>query len=509
MNFISTRGGEKVTGARAIVQGLSKNGGLFVPETFPKVSEEEFEKMLSMNYPERAAFVLHKYLDEYDYDGLLEAAKAAYAKFDGDDPAPLVRIDEGKYILELFHGPTCAFKDMALTLLPYLLRKGCDLCGIQEEILILVATSGDTGKAALEGFKDAEGVKIMVFYPDEGVSKMQKLQMCTQEGDNVNVLAVSGNFDDCQSAVKKIFASEEDNALLKEKNVMLSSANSINFGRLAPQIVYYFSAYLDLVSSEQISFGDEVDFCVPTGNFGDILAAYYAKQMGLPVGKLLCASNKNKILTDFFATGVYDVKRNFYKTMSPSMDILISSNLERLLFEICGRNSSLIAERMNSLQKTKRYEISKEELKELQKEFYAGFTSEDETVECIYEFFEEYGYPMDTHTGVAMNVAEKYLDEKTVKDSVPMVVVSTASPYKFPQDVLYAVTGNDVKDSFKGIKRLHAATAMEIPKSLLSLRYKEVRFKNVAKSDKLFPEVVKFVEGGTKAFLREKKEKQV
>ena len=248
MNFVSTRGGEKVTGARAIVKGLSENGGLYVPEKFPEVSVEELESMLSMSYPERAAEILFKYLDDYDKEELLSACEKAYAKFEGGDAAPLVRIDDGVYILELWHGPTCAFKDMALTLLPYLLRKGCDICGIKEKVLILVATSGDTGKAALEGFKDAEGVDIMVFYPNDGVSKMQKLQMCTQEGSNVNVVAVKGNFDDCQTAVKEIFSGEEYNRVLKEKGVVLSSANSINFGRLAPQIAYYFSAYLDLVS---------------------------------------------------------------------------------------------------------------------------------------------------------------------------------------------------------------------------------------------------------------------
>ena len=331
MKFISTRGGECVTGAQAIAQGIAKDGGLFVPETFPSVSEKEMEEMLAMNYAERAACVLHKFLDDYDFDGLKAACEKAYSKFDEGDAAPLVKIDDSLYMLELFHGPTCAFKDLALTLLPYLLREGCNLCGIKEQVLILVATSGDTGKAALEGFKDAEGVKIMVFYPSDGVSKMQKLQMATQEGKNVNVLAVRGNFDECQSAVKKIFTSEECKEELKGKGVVLSSANSINFGRLAPQIAYYFSAYLDLVSSEQIKMGDPVDFAVPTGNFGNILAAYYAKRMGLPVGKLICASNKNNVLTDFIRTGKYDKRREFFKTMSPSMDILISSNLERLL----------------------------------------------------------------------------------------------------------------------------------------------------------------------------------
>lgn len=496
MKFVSTRGTETVSGARAIVQGLAGDGGLFVPESFPNITEAELEEMLGMDYPERASFVLHKYLDEYDAEELTEALRKAYGQFEGGDAAPLVRVENGMYVLELFHGPTCAFKDMALTVLPYLLRKGCDLCGIKEEILILVATSGDTGKAALEGFKAAPGIKIMVFYPDEGVSKMQKLQMCTQEGENVNVVAVKGNFDDCQTAVKRIFHSEEYAAELKSKNVLLSSANSINFGRLAPQIAYYFSAYLDLVSSDQIRMGERVNFAVPTGNFGNILAAYYAKQMGLPVGTLVCASNKNNVLTDFFEKGVYDSKRPFYKTMSPSMDILVSSNLERLIFEISGRNAQLTAERMKALSEKGRYEMKPEEMKLLRETFYAGCTGEDDTVECMYEFFTEYGYPMDTHTGVAMNVAqkfEKYKQDENIEDNVPMVVVSTASPYKFPQDVLYALTGNDVKDSFKGIKRINLLTAMKVPESLKALRYKPIRFKQVSSPDKLYGEVLKFI----------------
>ncbi len=497
MLFVSTRGGEKVTGAEAIVKGIAKDGGLFVPETFPAVSAAEMEEMLSFDYPERAALILKKYLEEYDFEELKEALKKAYAQFEGDDPAPLVRMDNGMYLLELFHGPTCAFKDMALTVLPYLLRKGADMLGIKEKILILVATSGDTGKAALEGFCDAEGIKVSVFYPEDGVSKMQKLQMCTQDGDNVDVVAVRGNFDDCQSAVKKIFASEKCVSALKEKGYLLSSANSINFGRLAPQICYYFSAYLDLVSSEQIKMGDRVNFAVPTGNFGNILAAYYAKRMGLPVGKLICASNKNNVLTDFWKTGNYDTKRPFFRTMSPSMDILVSSNLERLVFELSGRDAKLTAERMAALASTGRYSLHVDELRKYREIFYADFTSEDDTVECMYEFFEEYGYPMDTHTGVAMNVAQKYeekLKEDPAAERLPMIVVSTASPYKFPQDVLYALTGNDVKDSFKGIKRIHLLTAMKVPEALKAVRYKPIRFKTTVVPDKIWGTIMQFVE---------------
>lgn len=493
MYFISTRGGkERVSGASAIVQGLAKNGGLFVPEKFPQITAEELDGMLTMSYAERAAEILHKYLDDYDKKGLLAACEAAYSRFESPDPAPLVKIDDGVYILELFHGPTCAFKDMALTLLPYLMRTGCDMCGIKEKILILVATSGDTGKAALEGFKDADGIKIMVFYPSDGVSKMQKLQMCTQDGSNVNVVAVKGNFDDCQTAVKTIFNSEECAASLKQKGYLLSSANSINFGRLAPQIVYYFSSYLDLVSSGQIEMGTQIDFCVPTGNFGNILAAYYAKLMGLPVRRLHCASNMNNILTDFLAKGEYDARREFYKTTSPSMDILISSNLERLLFEVSGRNGELVAERMNKLKTEKVYKITPEEQAEIAKTFDGGWANEDEVVETVYDVFCDTGYTMDTHTGCAMKVAVDWF-EKNKKDTTNMVVVATANPYKFPQDVLYAVTGNDVRDSFKGIKRLHAATAMKVPASLAGLKDKPVRFSSGVSPDKMFGAVMDFV----------------
>ncbi len=496
MNFIGTRGGESVTGAEAVVRGMAEGGGLYVPEYFPAVSPAEIEEMIGMDYPERAARILGKYFDDYPQDELFGALKNAYAQFDDGDPAPLVKIEDGLFLLELFHGPTCAFKDLALAILPYLLRKGCDLCGVKEEILILTATSGDTGKAALESFRDAPGVKVMVFYPDDGVSKMQKMQMCTQDGENVNVVGVRGNFDDCQGGVKRIFRSAECRDKLREKGVLLSSANSINVGRLIPQIAYYFSAYCDLISSGQIKNGDRVDFAVPTGNFGNILAAYYANQMGLPVGKLICASNRNNVLTDFINKGTYDRKRTLVKTMSPSMDILVSSNLERLLFELTGRDPALTVERMKSLASTGRYSLRAEELMALREKFFGAFANEEDTVDCMYEFFTEFNYPLDTHTGVAMHAAREY--EHKIADDVnaerrQMVVVSTASPYKFPQAVYYALTGNDVKDSFKGIKRIHLITAMKVPESLKALRYKPFRFKTSVAPDKMFDEVLAFL----------------
>ena len=501
MYFISTRGGEKVTGAQAIVKGLAENGGLYVPETFPTVTKDELSAMAEMNYPERAAFVLGKYLaDDLGAEFLKETCEKAYSNFEGKDPVPLVKIDGNLYILELFHGPTCAFKDMALTVLPYLMKKSAEITGIKDDILILAATSGDTGKAALEGFKDVEGTKVAVFYPDEGVAKMQRLQMSTQAGNNVFVASVEGNFDDCQRAVKKMFASEEFNAKLLKKGTRLSSANSINFGRLAPQIAYYFSAYLDLWTSGQIKDDEPIDFVVPTGNFGDILAGWYAKKMGLPVRKLVCASNRNKVLADFFKKGVYDVKRDFHRTMSPSMDILVSSNLERLLFEISGRNAELTASRMQELAEKKEYSITAKEKAILDEEFFGGFASEDATVEAMYDVFDEYGYAMDTHTGVALAVKCQYrekVEKVNEKDKTPIVVLSTANPYKFPQDVLYALSGNDVKDSFKGIKRLNLLTAMVPPKSLTELRYKTPRFKVKLKNDlkEMSDAVLRFAEG--------------
>ena len=503
MYFISTRGNEKVTGAQAIVQGLAKDGGLFVPEKFPTVTNDELESMMEMSYPERAAFILSKYLgDELGADYLKESCEKAYASFTGSDPVPLVKVDgeTGLYVLELYHGPTCAFKDMALTVLPYLLKKSCEVTGITDEILILAATSGDTGKAALEGFRDVPGTKVAVFYPDEGVAKMQRMQMTIQDGNNVFVAAVEGNFDDCQRAVKKMFASEEFNEALAKKKVRLSSANSINFGRLAPQIAYYFSAYLDMLTSRQIEMGDEINFVVPTGNFGDILAGWYAKQMGLPVKKLICASNRNKVLADFFKKGVYDVNREFHRTMSPSMDILVSSNLERLLFEVSGRNAKLTAERMQELAEKKEYSITAQEKAKLDKDFFAGFAREDDVIEAMYEIFDEFGYAMDTHTGVALAVYMQYYEwrEKQIeKDDSPIVVLSTANPYKFPQDVLYALSGNDVKDSFKGIKRLHLLTAMKPPKSLLDLRYRTPRFKTKVKNNlkEMSDVILRFADG--------------
>lgn len=493
MKFKSTRGKAQVDcAAMAIAKGLADDGGLFVPDYFPSISLSDISKMCDMNYAQRACFVLGGYLEEYDKQELLSACENAYSKFEDCDAAPLVKLDDKKFIMELFHGPTLAFKDVALTLLPYLLRKGCDISGIKEEVLILVATSGDTGKAALEGFKDAKGIKVMVFYPSEGVSDMQKLQMCTQEGSNVNVVAVKGNFDDCQTAVKKIFTSKQTADALLEKGVVLSSANSMNFGRLVPQITYYFSAYADLLSSGEIEAGDKVNFVVPTGNFGNILAGYYAKRMGLPIDKLVCASNSNNVLTEFFLSGTYDANREFFKTISPSMDILISSNLERLIFELSDRDSSLTEQRMNELKNTGVYSLSENEKTKLSQEFFAGYADEQDCIETIADIFDEYGYVLDTHTAVAYCVASEFTD-LTDNDN-PTVILSTASPYKFAHDVLKAIKGKAPADAFKCAWELYNESAAPIPTQISELKEKQKRFNKVIDKTETVDSVMQFIQ---------------
>ena len=490
MKFISTRGVSVVdSAAHAIVKGLAEDGGLFVPQSFPDFSNQ-LKDMLNMSYPERAARVIHSFLTEYDFDDLLSACNKAYSLFEDGEPAPLVKLDDKFFIMELFHGPTLAFKDVALTLLPYLLRKGADITGVKDNILILTATSGDTGKAALEGFKNQQGVGIIVFYPSQGVSDMQKLQMQTQEGDNVLVMGVEGNFDDCQTSVKNIFSSKEMFAKLKDKNTILSSANSMNFGRLVPQVSYYFSAYCDLVNCGEIELGDKVDFVVPTGNFGNILAGYYAKQMGLPVGKLVCASNMNNVLTEFFTDGTYDANREFFKTMSPSMDILISSNLERLIFEMSNRDSKVTAERMLQLKKNGKYTITDSEKQSLQKEFYGIYTEEDDCLDTISNVFDEYGYLADPHTAVAINGYFGY-KKYSSSDNVS-VILSTASPYKFTQAVLKAINGKTIKDAFVCAENLMEESAMPIPEQITSLKTKERRFTDVVDKNKTSEVVLNF-----------------
>lgn len=484
MKFISTRNNNiQVTACQAIVNGISDDGGLYVPSSFPKVSLKEIKGLIDKSYPERASYIMSKYLDEFSYEELLGYCEKAYNKFEDQDACPLLQMDKGLYILELWHGPTHAFKDMALQIMPYLLTAAREKLKVKNRTLILVATSGDTGKAALEGFKNIDNTSIMVFYPDNGVSLMQKLQMVTQDGDNVFVGAINGNFDDAQNTVKAIFADKKMQEELDKRGYSLSSANSINWGRLVPQIAYYFSSYCDIVDSEEIALGDEINFTVPSGNFGNILAGYYAKQMGLPIKKLICASNKNNILTDFFASGRYDINRDFYKTMSPSMDILISSNLERLLFEIGGRKSDFVNDLMKSLKDKGFYEIDKKMLNTKAGCFSYGFSSEEETLRSIDNFFDIYTYMLDPHTAVAMNVYNNYVAK--TQDETATVIVSTASPYKFPTDVYKAITGTELDDPFKVSKKLQLLSAQDIPKDFKGLDKMPIRFEGVYEIEKI------------------------
>ena len=481
MNYVSTRdreGALKIRSAEAIKRGLAPDGGLFMPERIPTLSEDEIVRLAGMKYEERAAFILGKFLDDYDPETLAGYAEEAYSeeRFPGG-AAPLREVEKGLYSLELWHGPTCAFKDMALQIMPRLLSGALRMTGERRVAHILVATSGDTGKAALEGFRDVDGVRITVFYPEDGVSAMQKLQMTTQEGENVSVCAVKGNFDDAQTGVKRIFSDPGAAARAEERNFFFSSANSINWGRLAPQIVYYASAYCDLLKAGAIKYGDPVNVTVPTGNFGNIFAGYIARRMGVPIKRFVCASNSNRVLTDFIETGVYDRNREFFRTASPSMDILISSNLERLLCVLGGPEAT--AGFMAELSASGRYEIPEKLLAEVRSVFSGYSSDEAETFQTIRDLFDRNGYLCDPHSAVAFGCAKRYIEESG--DKTPMVVVSTASPYKFSADVLRALgeePRGDTPDALFGA--LSARTGTTPPKPLLRTATLPVRFTDSA-----------------------------
>lgn len=497
MLYTSTRDKSiKVTASQAIAQGISEEGGLFVPCELPQFSLDKINSMVSMCYIDRAKTVLKEFLTDFTEEELNYCVEGAYAqsKFSSEKIAPTVNVCGNKNILELWHGPTCAFKDMALQLLPYLMTVSAKKTADGKTIVILVATSGDTGKAALEGFKDVDHTKILVFYPVDGVSPMQKLQMTTQDGENVAVCAINGNFDDAQSAVKSIFTNNEIKKQLAEKNMMFSSANSINWGRLVPQIVYYFSTYCDMIDMGKINVGDEINVVVPTGNFGNILAGYYAKQMGLPIKTLVCASNSNNVLTDFLKTGTYDRNREFYTTTSPSMDILISSNLERLLYHMSGEDDKLVADLMFQLSQSGKYTVSDEIIKKIQAAFDAGFTDEESVAETIKTHFEEYNYLCDTHTAVAVKVYDEYV--KSTGDDIPSVIDSTASPYKFSKSVLTAVLGGNTPDldEFDMVAQLNKVTGTDVPKPLASLKDKTVRFNDVCNKEDMSHMVFKLLD---------------
>jgi threonine synthase len=485
MLYKSTRNnGINVTSSKAIMQGISEDGGLFVPENLPKLTADEFNALTKMGYNARAKLIFSKFLTDFTADEIANAVDAAYnTKNFVSESITEISEAENAYVLELWHGPTHAFKDMALQILPYLLKKSTEKNECESEIVILVATSGDTGKAALAGFADVPGTQIIVFYPETGVSEMQKRQMATQDGDNVNVCAVRGNFDDCQNAVKKIFTDEGVKAQTEKAGKVFSSANSINWGRLAPQIIYYISAYSDLVRDGKITAGEKVNICVPTGNFGNILAAYYAMCMGLPVNKLICASNSNNVLTDFIKTGVYDRNREFFTTLSPSMDILISSNLERLLYHLSGDGDKAVSAMMKSLKETGKYEVSGDIKAKLNDLFAAGYCDDTETKAQIKRTFDKFGYMLDTHTAVAVKVYSDY--KAATGDNTPTVIASTASSFKFSRAVLSAVEGTAPDDEFKAAERLSIVSGLKLPQTLSELVSKPIRFNETQNADDL------------------------
>ncbi|WP_308008432.1 threonine synthase [uncultured Fusobacterium sp.] len=455
--------------SQAVIKGIASDGGLFVRRDMENL-KINISELKGKKYTEIAEIILSKILDDYSEKSIKYCVESAYdKKFSSNDITPLVKVGND-YILELFHGPTSAFKDVALSVLPYLSTEALKLNKIKEKILILTATSGDTGKAALEGFKNIEGIKILVFFPNDGVSKVQEKQMISQDGNNTYVYAINGNFDDAQSEVKKIFTDEEVKKKLKNKNYSLSSANSINIGRLVPQIVYYFYSYMKLAESNEISLGEKVNFTVPTGNFGDILAGYYAELMGLPVNKLICASNENNVLYDFIQTGTYDRNRPFYKTLSPSMDILISSNLERLIYHLSGNDNKYIKSLMDELKSDGKYTVTQEIKSCIDNLFYAGYTNDLQTSETIKNVYNEYNYLLDTHTAVAYNVMKEFKEKDSNHKNI---VLATASPYKFSKAVYESLFGENNSDEFKIMELLSEKTGVPIPENLKNLKNKK------------------------------------
>ena len=488
MRYTSTRDESVNIGAsEAILQGLSPDGGLYVPETIP-APDVTLGEMASMGYRQIAFEIMKKFFDDFTDAELKNCIDSAYDdKFDTPEIAPLKEA-HGAHILELWHGKTIAFKDMALSILPYLLTTSAKKNNVSNEIIILTGTSGDTGKAALAGFADVPGTGIIVFYPKDGVSPIQKKQMLTQKGENTHVVGIRGNFDDAQTGVKNIFNDKELKDKMADKGFQFSSANSINIGRLVPQIVYYFYAYTRLLKSGRIKEGDKINFDVPTGNFGNILAAYYAKQMGLPVNKLICASNENKVLFDFFRTGTYDRNRDFILTTSPSMDILISSNLERLLFRMTGNSASETKKLMEALKTDGTYKIT-DDMREVISDFYGNFATEEEDAQIIKEVFEKERYVLDPHTGVAVAVYDKYKEE--TGDKTVTVIDSTASPYKFTRSVMHAIDKDkyDGMEDFELVDELNAISGMKIPAAIEEIRNADILHNRECDADKMREEV--------------------
>ena len=497
MKYTTTRNSDKENGlssSQAILKGLGEDGGLYIPETIPTFSLSEIEALQNKNYQEKAMAIFKKFLTDFTGEELINCINGAYnlKSFSSNSVTPLHKLTDTNYVLELYHGPTCAFKDVALQILPYFLTTSARKNGDTRTYVILVATSGDTGKAALEGFKDVPGTKVLVFYPNNGVSTVQKLQMATQEGDNVNVLAVEGNFDDTQTGVKALFSNKALSQKLQDNNYTFSSANSINWGRLVPQIVYYFESYLSLVNEGTLKIGNPLNFSVPTGNFGNILAAYFAKEMGLPIKTLICAANSNDVLDDFIKTGTYNRNRPFHKTMSPSMDILISSNLERLLYLLSDGDGKLVSTLMETLNEKGAYTIPDNLLKKVKATFWSDSCSEENTLITIQNTFKNYNYLIDTHTAVAQFVYEQY--KASTKDETPCVIVLTASPYKFNSSVAKALLENtDSVDEITLLNKVSEFTHVKIPRSLDHLDKKERRFKDIINKEDMLKGVLNFL----------------
>lgn len=481
--YESTRNSKlKSSASQAVLKGIADDGGLYVMRNLEN-KNIDIDALEGKSYKEMAEIILKEMLDDFSESKIKECVSEAYTnKFSMDEITPIAKAGDF-YITELFHGPTSAFKDVALSILPHLMKASYEMNDVKGEVIILVATSGDTGKAALEGFKDVKGTKIAVFYPEGGVSEVQKSQMITQEGTNTYVCAVRGNFDDAQGGVKKIFTNESLVNEFKACNRIFSSANSINVGRLVPQIVYYFYSYMKLVEIGAIKIRDKVNFSVPTGNFGNILAGYYAKMLGLPINKLICASNENNVLYDFIKTGIYDRNRKFYKTISPSMDILVSSNLERFLYYVSGKNNEEVKELMEKLSLTGRYEINQEMKNKMNSEFYAGCVFKEETERTIKETYENHGYLLDTHTAVAYKTLERY--KKETGDSTVSAVLSTASPYKFSGSVYDALYGSTDKNEFEIMEELSEKTGVPIPENLKGLNKKKIMHTSVCEINEM------------------------
>jgi threonine synthase len=491
MKYISTRNNWQESESKDVIRmGMVPDGGLFVPQKYPTVSLQDLRT--DFTYRDCAYTIMKKYLTDYSDNELKKIIKTSYSvNFRSEDTAPLTCYDKTTGILELWHGPTAAFKDLALQCMPRLLVHALDSNKEPVNVMILVATSGDTGKAALEGFKNIPGTRIITFYPEDGVSTIQKKQMVTTDGINTRAIGVMGNFDDCQTAVKNVFQDKHLREKAKQKGYIFSSANSINWGRLVPQVVYYYWAYIQCVKQNMITMGDRINVCVPTGNFGNILASYYANKMGLPIRRFICASNINNILTDFINTGCYDIRRKFHTTVSPSMDILISSNLERLIFDLLGQKGEKVNQCYDMLKKQQSFTIPRDPLKKMQERFYGDYASEEDTFHTIASVFNQKGYLLDTHTAVGFHVLKKYR-EKT-KDITPTILTATANPYKFPIAVYYALTGDKITDDFKALNRLTQKTGIPVHPSLKGIEQKKVINTDIINTEKIKTYIEEFL----------------